>query len=83
MCNVQEATALVGMQDQLETFQSEMQQRSLSQRQAGQAAVNSAVQRAMRFVDRTLRISNITTLSAYLLGQGPLPVSRSFQVATC
>lgn len=57
-----------------------MQQASLSQRQVGQAAVAAAVQRAQRFVDRTLRLSNLSTLSAYVFGQGPLPVSKSFQV---
>ena len=78
---LQEATALAAVQSQLETFRSEMQQGSLSHRQAGQLAVRSAVQRAERFVDRTLRLSNFSSLSAYLIGQGPLPVSRSFQVS--
>lgn len=76
---VQEAKAVAAVQSELETFQAEMQQASLSQRQMGQAAVDAAVQRAQRFVDRTLRLTNLSTLSAYVIGQGPLPVSRSFQ----
>lgn len=76
---VQEAKAVAAVQSELETFQAEMQQASLSQRQVGQAAVDAAVQRAQRFVDRTLRLTNLSTLSAYVIGQGPLPVSRSFQ----
>lgn len=75
----QEAKAVAGVSSELESFQAEMQQASLSQRQVGQAAVAAAVQRAQRFVDRTLRLSNLSTLSAYVLGQGPLPVSKSFQ----
>ncbi|KAL3157911.1 hypothetical protein ABBQ32_012318 [Trebouxia sp. C0010 RCD-2024] len=75
----QEAKAVAAVQSELETFQAEMQQASLSQRQVGQAAVDAAVQRAQRFVDRTLRLTNLSTLSAYVIGQGPLPVSRSFQ----
>ena len=77
---LQEAKAVAAVQTELETFQAEMQRGSLSQRQVGQKAVNAAVQRAQRFVDRTLRLSNLNTLSAYVLGQGPLPVSKSFQV---
>ena len=76
---VQEVKAVEAVQSELETFQAEMQQASLSQRQVGQAAVDAAVQRAQRFVDRTLRLTNLSTLSAYVLGNGPLPVSRSFQ----
>lgn len=76
---VQEAKAVEAVQSELETFQAEMQQASMSQRQVGQAAVDAAVQRAQRFVDRTLRLTNVNTLSAYVLGSGPLPVSRSFQ----
>ncbi|DBB09704.1 TPA: hypothetical protein ACH3X3_001344 [Trebouxia sp. C0006] len=74
-----EAKAVAAVSSELESFQAEMQQASLSQRQVGQAAVAAAVQRAQRFVDRTLRLSNLSTLSAYVLGQGPLPVSKSFQ----
>ena len=77
---MQEAKAVAAVSSELESFQAEMQQASLSQRQVGQAAVAAAVQRAQRFVDRTLRLSNLSTLSAYVLGQGPLPVSKSFQV---
>ena len=77
---MQEAKAVADVESELETFQAEMQRGSLSQRQAGQTAVNAAVQRAQRFVDKTLRLSNLNTLSAYVLGQGPLPVSKSFQV---
>ena len=80
---VQEAKAVAAVQPELEVFQAEMQQASLSQRQVGQAAVAAAVQRAQRFVDRTLRLSNLSTLSAYVFGQGPLPVSKSFQVEGC
>ena len=71
---------MAAVKAELDTFQSEMQQSSQSQRQTGKAAVQAAVQRAQRFVDRTLRLSNLSTLSAYVFGQGPLPVSRSFQV---
>lgn len=78
---VQESLALAAVKSELDTFQSEMQQASQSQRQSGKAAVAAAVQRAQRFVDRTLRLSNLSTLSAYIFGQGPLPVSRSFQVS--
>lgn len=74
---------MAAVQPELEVFQAEMQQASLSQRQVGQAAVAAAVQRAQRFVDRTLRLSNLSTLSAYVFGQGPLPVSKSFQVEKC
>lgn len=77
---MQEAKAVAAVSSELESFQAEMQQASLSQRRVGQAAVAAAVQRAQRFVDRTLRLSNLSTLSAYVLGQGPLPVSKSFQV---
>ena len=79
MRSVQEARAVAAVQTELESFQAEMQQASLSQRQVGRAAVDAAVQRAQRFVDRTLRLTNFSTLSAYVLGQGPLPVSKSFQ----
>ena len=77
---MQEAKAVASVQSELENFQSEMQKASFSQRQKGQAAVSGAVQRAQRFVDRTLRLNNFSTLSAYVFGQGPLPVSKSFQV---
>lgn len=79
---MQEAKAVAAVSSELESFQAEMQQASLSQRQVGQAAVAAAVQRAQRFVDRTLRLSNLSTLSAYVFGQGPLPVSKSFQVGS-
>lgn len=80
---LQEAKAVAAVQSELEAFRSEMQRGSNSQRQTGRAAIAAAVQRAERFVDRTLRLNNLSTLSAYVLGQGPLPVSRSFQVRRC
>lgn len=74
-----EVRAVQAVRIQLEGFRADMEKDSAAQRRAAGDLVGQAVQRCERFVDRTLQLSNVSGLSAYLVGPGPgslLPVAR-------
>ncbi|KAI5059498.1 hypothetical protein GOP47_0025817 [Adiantum capillus-veneris] len=66
---------------QLDAHQRIMENNSALQRKQVSALIDGAKGRAAKFVDSTLRISNIDAVASYLLGgdrQGTLPVAGSF-----
>eukprot|EP00891_Asterochloris_glomerata_P004560 jgi/Astpho2/4560/Aster-00142 len=63
----------------LPQFRRDMQQDSTVQAGAAKRTVTAAAKRAGQFVDRTLQLSNLRTLSAYLLGSGTPPVAEKFE----
>jgi hypothetical protein len=72
------------VRQQLQRFAREMERDSAAQRGAAQRALQGAAQRAEAFVDRTLQLSNLPALLAYVLGpkggsDATLPVSRAWE----
>ncbi|MCO5554276.1 hypothetical protein L7F22_007804 [Adiantum nelumboides] len=66
---------------QLDAHQKVMENNSALQRQQVSALIDEAKDRAARFVNSTLRISNIDAVASYLLGgdrQGSMPVAGGF-----
>ena len=77
-----ELAALGAVRAQLKRFGDDMRRDAAAQRAAARDVVAAAVQRAERFVDRTLQLSNLGAAAAYVFG-GPggaagLPVARGF-----
>ena len=63
----------------LPQFRQDMQQDSTVQAGAAKRTITAAAKRAGQFVDRTLQLSNLRTLSAYLLGSGTPPAAEKFE----
>jgi hypothetical protein len=77
----QELAALMQVRNQLLRFSREVERDSEAQRQACGKAMGGVVQRAEKFVDRTLQLSNVAALSTYLLGPGGKGGQASLPVA--